>query len=94
MSELAEQATNPGIAFSDPPGFALPGGLVVAGTDADPGGQPIDRAEGLHVVADLDQQQGGANGIDAGDGLHQRQGGPIGLQFVEEMAVEAIDALL
>jgi hypothetical protein len=79
VSELAEQATNPGVAFSDAPGLPLPGGLVVARTDAGPGGQPIHRAEGIHVVADLDQQQGGANGVNAGDGLHQRQGGPIGL---------------
>jgi len=70
VRELAKQASDLGIAFSYPSGLALAGGLVVAGTNTHPGGQSINRAKGAHVIADLDQQQGGTHGVDAGDGLH------------------------
>ncbi len=37
VNKLAEQAADIGIVYADPAGFAFSGGLVVAGTDANPG---------------------------------------------------------
>ena len=63
VGELAKQASDPGIAFSYSSGLALSGGLVVAGTNTHPGSQSVNRAEGAHVITDLDQQQGCTDGV-------------------------------
>ena len=55
VRERAEQTSDPGIAFSDSPGSALAGRLVVTRAETHPGGEAIDRAEGTHVVADPDR---------------------------------------
>ncbi len=69
MSELAEQAVDIQIALAKATGFAFAGRLVVAGADADPGGEAIGATKAPHVGADLDQQHGGADQIDAWNGL-------------------------
>jgi hypothetical protein len=94
MSELAEQAPDIEITFAHPSGFALARRLMVAEADADPGGQPIGAAEGTHIGADLNQQHGGANEIDTGQGLQQRQGVLLLLQCFQQPGIEAGGARL
>ena len=61
---------------------------------ADPGGQTIGAAEGIHVGADHDQQHGGADEIDTGQGLQQRQGVALLLQGIQQPVIEAGDGRL
>lgn len=94
MGELAEQAPDIEIAFAYPSGLALARRLIVAGTDADPEGEPIGAAAGIHVGADLNQQHGGADEIDTGQGLQQRQGVALLLQCFQKPGIEAGNARL
>ena len=50
----------------------------------DPGGQSISAAEGLHVDADFDHQHGGADEIDAWQGLQQGEGVLLTWQSVQQ----------
>ncbi len=94
MSEFAEQAADVGVALANLAGFALASGLVIARADADPGCEAICGAEGGHVGTDLDKQHGGADQVDAGNGLQQRQGVALGLELAEQASVKAYDTLL
>ena len=92
MSELAEQAADIQIALAKATGFAFAGRLVVTGANADPGGEAIGAAKDRHVGADLDQQHGGADQIDAGNGLQQCQGVALGFEPSQQSGIEAGDA--
>ena len=94
VGELAQAAPNPGIALADASGLSFTGRLVVAGADTHPGGETVDRAEDLHVVANLDQQHGRADSVNTVDGLDQRQRGAVGRQLLQQVQVEAGDAML
>lgn len=56
---------------ADMPRLALAGRCFVARAEADPRGQEIGAAEGLHVGADVVREQGGTDRIGAGDLLQQ-----------------------
>lgn len=94
MGEFAEQAADVQVALADMAGLALAGRRVVAGSDADPGGQTVRAAEGLHVGANFDEEHGGTDQIDAGDGLEQGQGMALGFQFRAQTGVEACQTRL
>ena len=81
MSELTAQATDVEIALADMAGFTLAGRRVVARTNADPGRQAIGAAEGIHIGANFNEPQGGADQVHAGDGLQQGQGIALGFEF-------------
>jgi hypothetical protein len=92
VSELTEESADVGIALADASRFALPGRLVVARTEANPGGQAVRGAEDAHVAADLHQQHGGADEIDARQGLQQGERIVLARQFGEQAGVETGDA--
>ncbi len=94
MGKLAEQTTDVEIALADVAGLALAGRLVVAGADADPGGQTIGAAEGIHIGANLDEQHRSADQIDAGNRLQQGQGSALGFELGQQASIEAGDACL
>ena len=60
------------IALAGAPVLLLAGALVVAGTDACPCGEMLDAEEDAHVDADLGDQDGGDDPIDARN-LHQQR---------------------
>ena len=92
MSELAKQATDVEVALAKLAGLALAGRLVVARADADPGSQTIRTAEGIHIGANLNQQHGGADQVDTGNRLQQRQGVALGFEFGQQASIEARNA--
>lgn len=91
MSELAEQTADIRIALANVAGLALAGRLVVAGANSHPGGQAMRAAEGIHIGANLGQQHGRTDQIDAWDRLEQGQNVSLGFKFAEQANVEAGD---
>lgn len=92
LGELTEQPPDIAIALRGAARFEPTGGVVVARTEADPRGEAIGAAVGRHVGADLYQQQGRPEAIDAGQGLQQGQGVGFARQRSEQIAIEAGDA--
>lgn len=92
MSELTEQTPDIEVALANPSGFALARRLVVAGADADPGGQSIRAAEGIHIGANFDQQHGRADPIDTGQSLQQGQDILLILQPLQKPRIETGNA--
>jgi DNA-binding CsgD family transcriptional regulator len=73
--------------------LALPGRLVVARTEANPGGQAVRGAEDAHVAADLDQQHGCTDEIGRpGKVCSTGQRIVLARQFGEQTGVETGDA--
>lgn len=92
MGEFAEQTTDIEVSLADVAGLALASGLVVTGTDADPGCQTIGTAESIHVGADLDQQHGRPDEINAGNRLQQGQGVALGFKLRQQPCIKTGDA--
>ena len=65
----AQGSAQPPVAVTGLARFAFPGGLVMSGADAGPGGQMPGGAEAAHVGAGLGDDDLGDGLADAGDGL-------------------------
>ncbi len=74
------------------PGAAFAGALVVAGTQAGPGGAALGVAEHARVGSDLAQDGAGRRVVDAGDGLQQAERLGVGRERLVEVPVELLRA--
>jgi hypothetical protein len=88
---LTQHIAHDGIAIADLAALTLACGLVVARTQRRPGRQTGGRCEPPHVVADLDQDQRGADFVDAGDSLQEPPSPRIGLHRLNEIAIQPRD---
>jgi hypothetical protein len=73
MGGFAQQPADVGIAFALFSRLAFARRFVIARTHPRPSGEFLGLAEGLHVVADFYQQQGGAQRVESRQGLQGAQ---------------------
>jgi len=85
---LAQKAANDGIAVPGLTALTLACGLVVAGAQGAPRRQARRGAEAKGIVADRDQNHGGADRVDARNGLEQTPSPGVGLHRRKEITVQ------
>jgi hypothetical protein len=81
------------VAVAGSPAFLFASAFMVAGAHASPGGEVVDAQEHAHVDADLGDQHGGNQPIDARNLHQQGMGSSIRLQFLIDARVERGDLL-